>query len=242
MAYEFHRVGRQKLKYNSANSGNPLSMQLFTNGAKATITAGATNNVALYDPDGTVIGATNSPTLSGSIAKWTQDTTTVATWPIADGYKAVWTLLDADAAIIDGIVQIFDVARYLFTLDFGVDQLIDADDGLRGMSWDGAETFAGPITSVRDWVEARLESKVMGNQRLREQMILDSSRISTATILKVLSRIWRVKRNDELADHYEKEFESIWEAVMSTQPIDDDQAGTEPTETDNKIQEVRLVT
>ena len=123
---------------------------------------------------------------------------------------------------------------------YSFDQLVAFDDRVRDLQWDGDEDLSEVIDSCRDILQTKIESKVLGDQQLLENMILDSSRVAIAARFYILGHIWKVKGHDDRADYYMRDFESLWDAVLSTIRYDQSQDGQEDGEI-GAIQEVRFV-
>jgi hypothetical protein len=237
VAYPNRNLGRQKVLYNSTNAANPLAYQFVLEGAKITPTSAT---ITIYRPgSSTALVSAAAMTVSGSTLGYAVVTTTTASYPVETGYRA-------DIAITYGGVVyarhvVFDVVRYLLDLGIDFDQLVAIDDGIRGIAWDGDEALADLITSYRDVLQARIESKVLEDDELIENMILDSSRVAVAARFGILAQVWRVKGNPERADYYEAEYRSLWSTVLGSIRYDKQQDGMEDAEAGG-IQEVRLVT
>jgi len=237
MAYEQRNLRRQKVRYNDDNDDNKLEYQLVLDGAKVTPTSAT---ITIYKPGSTTaVVSAASMTLSGSVLQYAPDTTTVANYPVDEGYRA-------DLAITySGVVYkrqlVFDVAKYLLDLNIGYDQLVAFDDSIRGMTHDGDEDFSELIESCRDVLQTRIESKVLEDGRLLENMILDNTRVATCARFYILSRIYMNKGDLERHDLYRNDFDQLFDAVLNSIQYDKAQGGEERAEMGG-IQEVRLVT
>ena len=237
MAYEQRNLRRSKVRFNDDNDDNPLEFQLVIDGAKVTPTSGT---ITIFKPgSSTAVVTTASMTLSGSVLKYAVNTTTTANYPVDEGYRA-------DLAITySGVVYkrqlVFDVAKYLLDLNIGFDQLVAFDDSIRGMTHDGDEDFSELIEACRDVLQTRIESKVLEDKRLLENMILDHSRVASAARFYILSRIYLNKGDLERHDLYRNDFDQLFDAVLNSIQYDKAQDGEERTEMGG-IQEVRLVT
>lgn len=237
MAYERRRLGRQKVRYNSDNDDNPLVYQLIVDDAKVTPTSAT---IAIYKPGSTTaVLAATAMTKSGSLLTYTVNTTTVANFPVDQGYRA--DIVVTYNALTYNRHIVFDVAKYLFVPDLAFDQLVALDDGIRGMQHDGDDDFSELIGACQDVLQARIESKVLEDERLLNELILDASRVSTAFRFLCLHQIWFNKGDQDRADKYEERYEEMLEAVLSTMQYDSSQDGEE----DSKIgglTDTRLVT
>lgn len=219
MAYETRHIRRQKVRYNSSNSATPLRYQLVRDGAK--LTPGSAG-IDIYAPgSATAVVSGGSPTISGTLMTYALDTTTVASFPVGTGYRAHFTAVVSGTPYEDDVI--FDVARYLLELNVGRDQLVALDDRVASMEHDGDEDFSELIEAVRDELQLQIESKVIGDGRLLEGMVLDASRVAIAARYRILAQLFESKRDFETADRYTTTFESLWRVVLSTIQYDKDQ-------------------
>lgn len=236
MAYETRQLRRQKVLYNSANATNLLKYQLVVDGAKVTPTSAT---IAVYKPSSTTaVLAATAMTVDGTLLTYALDTTTVADFPVDVGYRG--DIVVTHSAETYARTIIFDVVKYLLDLNIGVDQLIAFDDRLRDVQWDGDEDFSEVILACRDVLQSKIEAKVIGDSKLVENMILDSTKVAVPARFYMLSHIWRVKGHEERADYYMTEFTALWDAVLSSIRYDEGQDGVEDSEIGG-LQEVRLV-
>ncbi len=237
MAYEQRTQRRQKVRYNSANDDNLLKYQLIVEGAKVTPTSGT---ITVYTRGNTTaLLAATALTVDGTLLTYALDTTTTASWPIATGYRA-------ELAIVYGGITytrhfIFDVVKFLLDINTGYDQLVAYDDAIQGMEHNGDEDFSELIESCRDDLQVKLETKILKDEKLIENAILDYSAIAVCAKLYILYRIWRNKGDEERAKEYREEFYSMWNSVLNTIRYDTAQDGDEDSEIGG-VQEVRLVT
>jgi hypothetical protein len=236
MAFELRNQRRQKVRYDSTNDDNKLVYQLVVNGAKVTPTSAT---IAISDPSGTSIVTPAAMTVSGTLLTYQLDTTTEADYPIATGYRG--DIIVTYSALTYDRVIFFDVVRYLLDLNIGIDQLVAVDDSIKGMTWDGDYDFNAMIEGCRDYLQTRIESKVVNDGKLIENMILDNSGVSVAARFYILSQIMLGKRDMERHEIYKAEFESTLKSVLSSIRYDTGQDGTEP-ETYGGIISARLVT
>jgi len=237
MAWEHRPLRRQKLRYNSDNADNPLRYQLVFDGEKQTPDEAPT--ITIYRPgSATALVTDDDMTLVGTVSTYAVDTTTVADWPVEQGYRArITTTLSTVEYVSDIYV---DVVKHLLRLDVGVDQLEALDERLVAMQHRSGDTFAELIEAVRDELQARIESKVIGDKKLLENMILDASRVAIPARLLILSRVFEEKRDYETADRYKSQFDELWRATMSSIRYDTSQ-NQEEGSTIGGVQSFRLV-
>ncbi len=237
MSYELKPLMRQKVLYDNANATNPLVYQLVLDGVKVTPT-GAT--ITIYRRGGaTALVTAAVMTVSGSLLTYAVDTTTEASWPIETGYRADITVTYASATYERHLV--FDVVRFLLDLAIGVDQLIDIDDRVAGMVHNGDDNMPGLVVAARSVLQARLEAKVLKDQKLVENAILDPSHLATAACFWILAQLWFDKGEQDKATWYRNEFDQLSDAVLNNLRYDEAQDGDEDSEPGG-IQQTRLVT
>lgn len=237
MAYEHRRVGRQKILYNSTNDEWPLVYQLVVDGEKVTPTSAT---IAIYKPGSTTaVLAAVAMTVATTRLTYNVVTTTIANYPVDTGFRAD-VVVTYNAQTWPRTI-IFDVVKYLLDLGIGFDQLLALDDGIRGMEHDGDEDFSPLIDACRDDLQAMIETKVVSDNALVENMILDNSRVASAARLYILGRIWQNKGNTDKAARYREDFALIWPAILSSIKYDTGQGGDEPGTADG-LHDVRLVT
>jgi len=235
MAYELRRLGRQKVRYDSLNGDNPLRFQLVVAGAKVTP---ASATITIYAHGGTTaLVSAAAMTVSGSIVSYWVDTTTEASWPVGTGYRAdivvTYNALTWPRSIV------FDVVKYLLDPGVGFDQLVGYDDGIRDMAHDGDEDFSNVIEACRDKLQLAIEAHVLGEGKLVENMILDSSKVAVAFRELVLSRIWFGKNQDK-HEAYDGEYRGSLKLLLSSLQFDKNQDGAEDAQLGG-IQPIRLV-
>jgi hypothetical protein len=227
VAYEERRLARQKVRYDNANDDLPLVYQLVDDGAKTTPTSAT---ITIYAPGSdTALVDAAAMTVSGTLLTYVLSTTTEADWPVQAGYRA-------DVVVTAGSVTherhfLFDVAARVFVPNVSFDQLVALDDGIRGQLHDGSESMASLIEACRDELQVMIESRVrdFGN-RLREEQILDASRMSIPFRRYVLWQFWDNKGDTDRSAKHEERFKSLYDAVMASLSLDEDQDGSESSE------------
>jgi len=238
MAYEFRKLGRPKVVYNSANNENPIVAQLVEDGAKITPTSAT---ITIYKPGSTTaVLAATAMTVSGTLLTYEVDTTTTSDFPVDTGYRAD-IAVTVSGEVKQTLVVMFDVVKYLLNLGISHDQLLAMDATIEGHLWAGDSDLSELINACRDVIQTKIEGKVHDDGKLIENMILDSSRVATAARFYILYRFWQAKGDEDRADDYRREWEEMWPAVLSTIAYDTDQDGQESEEIGG-IQEIRLVT
>lgn len=236
MAFEQRRVGRHKVRYNHTNADNNIVYPLIIDGAKVTPTSATTD---IYRPGtSTAIDTSVSMTVSGTTVTLALDTTTIATYPVKQGYRLEMDIVHAGGTVRRHLM--FDVVKYLLHLNVSFDQLVSMDDGIRGMLHDGDDDFSALIDMVRDILQMKIETKVIGDSQLIENMILDESKVAVPGLFLALSYIWNNKGDDDKRDWYMDQFDGMWRAVMSSIRYDTGQSGEEKS-TIGGIQPIRLV-
>lgn len=213
MAHEARTLRRQKIRYNNTNDDLPITWQLVEAGEKKTPSVAPT--IEVFAPNNTtaILAATNM-TLSGTIATYSIDTTTTATWPVATGYRAHIVTTTGGVTFEDDVM--FDVAKYALRLAIGVDQLVDLDERVAAMAHNNDEDFSRLIEAVRDELQTLIESRVIDDKRLLESMILDQARVAVPARFLILSRIFEEKKDYDHADRYRDQFDTLWRAVLSS--------------------------
>jgi hypothetical protein len=166
-------------------------------------------------------------------------TTTEASWPKETGYRA--ELAITASAVVYYRHLVFDVVGFLLDLAVGVDQLVDVDERIAGMVHNGSDDLPGLIMAARADLQARLESKVLGDGKLIENAVLDPSHLSVAASYYMIAQAFEEKGDHGQADRYFKRYESLTEAVLSNLRYDEGQDGDED-DSAGGIQQVRLRT
>ena len=237
MAFEHRPLRRQKVRYDSDNADNALHFQLLLDGEKQTPDSAPT--ITIYAPgNSTALAEDADMTLSGTVATYSCDTTTTTSWPVAQGYRARVT---TTVSTVDYLADLyFDVVRHLLRLDIGVDQLRAQDERLVAMQHRGDSDFSDIIEAVRDELQARIETKVIDDKQLMENMVLDVSRLSIPARFLILARIFEEKADYEAADRYLERFRELWRSTMSSIRYDTDQDQEENSRIGG-VQETRLV-
>jgi hypothetical protein len=240
MVYESRHLRRQKVRYNSTNLDNPLSAQLTVAGAKVTP---ASATITIYAPgNSTALVSAAAMTVSGTLLTYSVTTTTVASWPVEEGYRAelAITVGSGGSAVVYSRVVIFDVCKFVLVLGITRDQLLALDENILAADHAGDEDFSEVIEAVRDELQLLLETKAIDGGHAVENMIVDASRVAIPARRKVLSTIWRNKGDITRAEHHEAEFGKLWTAVMAGVRFDKDQDGEEE-EGAGRIDGIRLV-
>lgn len=223
MAYEQRSLRRQKVRYSSDNDDNALTYQLVLNGAKVTPTSAT---IAVYKPGtSTAVLAATAMTVSGTLMTYALDTTTTADFPLDEGYRA-------DIVVTYGGVTynrhiMFDVVSYLLRLDIGRDQLVALDDQLNAAEFGGDDDFSELIDACRDDLSVMIEAHVIDDDKLLENMILDSSAVSPAARYYILQQYFRAHGETDKADNYESKFKDLFRSALSTIRYDKTQDGEE---------------
>lgn len=237
MAYEQRAIRRQKVRYDDDNSDTPLRWQRVIDGEKATPDAAPT--ITIYAPgNSTALVTDDDMTLSGTVATYSVDTTTEASWPVQTGYRARIKTTVGSIEYLDDVM--FDVVKFILTLDIGVDQLAALDERVSSMQHRGDEDFGELIEAVRDELQAMIETRVIKDNRLLENMILDVSRVSIPARFLILHRIHEEKENYEAATRYMERFQELWRSTLSTIQYDSGQ-DLEEDSTLGGVQAFRLV-
>lgn len=237
MAYESRPLRRQKIRYNSANSDAKLRYQLLLDGEKQTPDSAPT--ITIYRPgNSTALVSAANMTLSGTVATYSADTTTVASWPVETGYRAEVATTVSTVVYTDSII--FDVCKFLLWMDIGADQLIAMDERVASMAHNSDDDFSELIEAVRDVLQLKLETRVLEDKQLLENMVLDKSRIAIPARYYVLAAIYEEKRDHEQADRYEEKADALWRSVVSSISYDRNQDLEEDSGVGG-IQDFRLV-
>lgn len=235
MAYESRHLRRFKCRYNNDNDDNPLTYQLVKDGAKVTPTSAT---IAIYKPGvTTAVLAATAMTKSGTLLTYNIDTTTTADFPVGTGYRA-HIVVTATDTYEDQII--FDVAKLVPFGRISRDQLVALDDRVKGMEHAGDEDFSEIIEAVRDEVQLQVETKVINDNQLLEDMILDQSRLAVPSRFLTLAYVLREKGFTEDADYWEGKYDSVIRMVLGGIKYDTNQ----DLEEDGKqghIQTTRLV-
>lgn len=236
MTYTQRPVRRQRVRYDDANDDNVLTYQ-FTIGSEKITPTSAT--ITIYAPGSTTaLVSAAAMTVSGSLLTYAVDTTTEASWPVGNGYRA--DIVVTYSSVTYPRHLIFDVVKYVLTLNCTRDTLLSIDSNILGMDHAGDDDFSAVIESCKDELQVLLEAKIIESKKLLKDMVLDYSGLELCLAYRVLSRVWRNAGNHDTANEYKENYEEMWQAITSSLLYDVNQDGTE----DNKpgvIQAVRLV-
>lgn len=236
MAYESRHLRRQKVRYNSTNATTPLSTQFVLAGAKVAPTSAT---ITIYAPgNSTALVSAAAMTVSGTLLSYAPDTTTVASWPIEEGYRAELAITYGGAVYSQTLI--FDVCKFVLNLGITRDQLLALDEGVRAAEHAGDEDFSEVIEAVRDELQLLLETRAIDGGHAVENMVVDASRVAIPARRKVLATIWRNKGDVPRAEYHEAEFKALWTAVIAGVRFDKDQDGEEE-EGAGRIDGIRLV-
>jgi len=212
MAYEQRPLRRQKVRYNDANDDLPLKYQLVVDGAKVTPTSAT---ITIYAPgNATALVDAVAMTKSGTLLTYAPDTTTTASWPVDTGYRAHIVTTYSSVTYPDDLY--FDVAKFLLRFSVGYDQLVSRDEAVAGMTYANDEDLSPIIEATRDELQLLIESKVLGDGKLLESMVLDRAAIEVPGVLLVLSNLYRAKHEWEAAKAWREDFNLMWRASMAS--------------------------
>jgi hypothetical protein len=219
MAYEQRPLRRQKVRYNDANDDTPLTYQLLVDGAKVTPTSAT---ITIYAPgNSTALVDAAAMTKSGSLLTYAPDTTTVASWPVDTGYRA--HVITTYSAVTYPDDLYFDVAKFILRFSVGYDQLVSRDEAVAGMTYADDEDLSPIIEATRDELQLLIESKVLGDGKLLESMVLDRAAVEVPGVLLVLSNLYRAKHEYETAAVWREDFARLWRASMASVRYDENE-------------------
>lgn len=236
MAYEQRSLRRQKVQYDDANDDNPLVYQLVDESGKVTPSSAT---ITIYEPgNSTALVTAASMTVTGTLLTYSVDTTTEASWPIKNGYRAELVITAGGETV--PAVMIFDVVRFVLRTNIGYDQLVALDDGIMGSSHNNDEDYSPLIEAVRDEIQAMVETKLLSAERANESWFVDSSLISMVHRYKCLAQIWHTKESYDRRDWYDEKASNLFEQVVNTVPLDTNQDGEE-TDTETGFDQERLI-
>ena len=238
MAYEQKSLRRQKLRYDSDNEDNPVVFQLVVDGAKVTP---ASATIAITDPDGTAVLTASAMTASGTLLTYAVDTDDADDFPAATGYRAdlAITVGTGDDAVVYTRHIVLDVVKYVLDLGIGRDQLLARDESILAAEHAGDEDLSPLIEACRDELQLKLEAKAFADERVIENMILDSSRVAVPARLYILWQ-FHLQRNAELAETYETQYRELWADFLAAIKYDKNLDGIE--ESSQVLVRQRLVT
>lgn len=230
MTYQRALTGRQKVRYDNANADLPLVHQFSVDDAAAVPTSAT---ISIYEPgnstalvDGAAMEtSTDRGDSDDTLLTYAVDTTTEADWPIKEGYRAEIVVVFNSTNYPRHLL--FDVARYVFLPNLTFDRLVAMDDNVRDMQHDGDGDFSELIGSCRENLQLKIESRVVNNKRLLQEMLLDSSKFVPVLRAYVLSYVYLNRKDMEMMRHYKGEYEDLFNAVMSSVSLDEGQDGEE---------------
>jgi len=212
VAYEQRNLRRQKVRYNSANADSPLTFQLVDEG-DGKVTPDEAPTITIYrEGVSDALLEDQDTTLSGTLATYSIDTTTTATWPVSGNYRAELTVVVSSVSHVRHLV--FDVVKYLLDIGIGRDQLLDRDEKILARAHAGNETLQPIINACRDDLQFMLETKAIENDAVLENMVIDPSRLAVPARYYILEALTR-EIDTDLADYYQKHFDSMWRNLLS---------------------------
>jgi len=142
------------------------------------------------------------------------DTTTTASWPVDTGYRAHIITTYGGVTYPDDLY--FDIAKFLLRFSVGYDQLLATDEAVAGMAHAGDEDLSPIIERTRDEIQLLIESKVLGDGKLLESMVLDRAAIEVPGVLLAVSNLYRAKHEYEAATYWREQFNELWRASIAT--------------------------
>jgi hypothetical protein len=235
VAYEERSLRRQRIRYNSDNDDNPIVYQLVVDGAKVTPSSAT---IAIDNPSGTEkLAAVTMGTPSGTLFSYSVNTTTVADFPVGNGYRA-------DIVVTVGSTTynrhlMIDVVKFLLHPSVGRDQLLARDAGILAAEHAGDEDLSPLIEACQDELHLKLEAKAFADEQVMDTMIIDETKLAIPARAYILEAFYR-HNNPELADSYELKFRELWSNFVSAIKYDKDGDGLEDTQGETVHQ--RLVT
>lgn len=240
MAFETLALRRFRARYNSTNEDNPLRLKFIVDGAKE---APASAAITIYAPGSSVALVTAAAmTVVGTTAlEYAVDTTTVASWPVATGYRADIEITDGSAVVHSRVVM-FDVTRFLLKIPLDTDQLSQLDEMAGVMTHGSGDDLSPIIEACRDDLQLLIEAKANEDGEIVEDMILSSESLASVFRYKVLAAAFNEKRDYEHADRYLKEFDRLLVAMLSNARYDRDGDGDEDNASDKPLHITRFVT
>lgn len=237
MAYESRHPRRQKVLYNNTNAGYALEAQLIIDGAKVTPSS-CTVDIYLSG-NSTALVSADAATLSGTVATYSPDTTTTASWPKGTGYRADFNFVYGGNTYI--VHAVFDVVERMFEIPVGIDQLVAADPILAGADWNGDTDFSELIETCRGHMQVMIESKAIESGRLFEEMIIDTQALAPIFVQYCLAYYYRTHiKDEERADAYQGTFNMLFKAFVGGMFIDSNRDGHE--EAEQSVQRITLRT
>lgn len=198
----------------------------MVDGAKVTPTSAT---ITIYRPSSsTALVSGASMTASGTLLTYSPTTTTVASWPAETSYRAD-IIVTYNSKTYDRTLM-FDVVKYILDLGIGHDQLIALDDSIQGMEHNGDADFSPMIEACRGIFRTKIEARVLKDNKMIENTILDHQAIASAFILYCHRQIARNKRDWDAFESYDVEFKEVFGSVLGSLRYDTEQDGHEPAE------------
>lgn len=234
MAYESAPLTRMKVRYNSDNADNPIIFQLVRYGAKVTPASAVISVYAKGSSTALVDEAAMS--ISGTtLLTYSIDTTTVASWPIADGYRVDVVVTDANEN--EYVERIYvDVVKVVPQGKITRDQLVKVDERVLGMQWADDSDLSELILGVWEEVQLAIESRTVDGDYMTDDMIVDRAKLSIPARHLCLSRLHRSKGNLDDAKYFEGLYNDMMRSILSGGVrMDLDQDGDEDTEAQNSM-------
>ncbi len=212
MAYESASISRFKCRYDSDNDDNTILFQLVRAGVKVTPTSAT---IAIYKPGNStaVLAATSMGSASGTLFTYAIDTTTVADFPVGNGFRARIVVTVGSTTYDEDVY--FDVVKTVPQGRITRDQLVKLDERVSTMQYAGDDDFSELIEGVWEDVQLDIESREVDGVQMTEDMIVDRSRLSVAMRCLCLSRILRPKGEREDAEYWEDTYRKKLRQILS---------------------------
>jgi hypothetical protein len=223
---------RQEALYNCATAQNRLRYNVTQNSLEATASA---VTIAIDTPGGTEVLAAAAMTQdTGTDSQWYYDldTSTVADFPLGEGYKATITYTISSVAYIDVIW--IDVVRRQLVFTTTDNDLERFEHDLENWKLDGHTTWAHKLRAAEDLIRSRLRQKISQDQQVRPALVVGFDQLKMTHILWTIELIALDVGNKAARDDYREQRIEELEAALSnlnySQGDDDD---PDVTETEN---------